>query len=82
MKIPITVNEEDKVRLKPHLTNYAKLNELLLLDVLTEEDILIMLSMESRRGNGHRPTVVQKLIGRYTSLSRRRLYTELNELEV
>ena len=76
----VTVTPRDVKRLSPHLASTGTLNEMLVLDVASTDDLQRMLVMEST-GNyardGHaRYSVVRKLVARILSRERTRMVTE------
>lgn len=58
-----TTTESDIDRLQPHLSSTGKLNEVLMLDTVTDDDLRKMLIIESYRDKPRR-TIVRKLLGR------------------
>lgn len=76
----VTVTPRDVKRLSHHLASTGTLNEMLVLDVASTDDLQRMLVMEST-GNyardGHaRYSVVRKLVARILSRERTRMVTE------
>ena len=80
MKIPRKVSTEDRERLGNHLDSYHTLNGVLMADVLTEGDLLILLSLEAGRGLVYRKIIVKKLIARLTTYLRAELMEEFQTL--
>lgn len=76
----VTVAPRDVKRLSPHLASTGALNEMLVLDVVSTDDLQRMLVMESTGGyarDGHaRYSVVRKLVARILSRERTRMVTE------
>jgi hypothetical protein len=68
---PDFVSEEDQDRLAPHLASWAKLNELLVSDIIEEEDLKKMLLLEFY-GNQRRQ-MIEKLVGRLSTKQRDRI---------
>lgn len=67
------ISAEDRKRLAPHLSNYNRLNEILVLNGIELSDIqkLILLELEGAQ----RPFILGKLIGRLKSKERNQLLT-------
>ena len=76
----VTVTPRDVKRLSPHLASTGTLNEMLVLDVASTDDLQRMLVMESTANyarDGHaRYSVVRKLVARILSRERTRMVTE------
>lgn len=69
-----TVRPRDVKRLEPHLSSSGKLNELLVLDSVTTEDLQRMLLIECNAGRPRpRYVIVRKLVARILSRERDRL---------
>lgn len=73
LKQPV-VRPRDVKRLEPHLASSGKLNELLVLDVVSTEDLQRMLLIE-RNASRPRPRyiIIRKLVARILSRERERL---------
>ena len=67
------ISDEDRLRLSPHISNYNRLNEILVLNGIAIEDIqkLILLELEGDQ----RPFILGKLVGRLKSKERNQLLT-------
>jgi len=76
----VTVTPRDVKRLSPHLVSTGALNEMLVLDVASTDDLQRMLIMEStgkHARDGHaRYSVVRKLVARILSRERTRMVEE------
>ena len=76
----VAVTPRDAKRLSPHLASTGTLNEMLVLDVASTDDLQRMLVMEStgkHARDGHaRYSVVRKLVARILSRERTRMVTE------
>lgn len=70
------VTQEEYTRLLPALQSWARLNELLILDTFTLEDIKVLIILEV--AYSRRLQVMDKLVGRYTSQIRQHVLTLLN----
>ena len=71
------VTAKDRARLGPHLANYNLLNEILLLNNLSVEDVHILLELELQ-GKARR-FVLYRLIGRIKSKERKQLIQCVNQ---
>lgn len=60
---PITVSKKDEKRLAGHLVSSRRLNEVLVMDMVTNEDLRRMVILEAGRASP-RVTIVKKLLGR------------------
>ena len=68
----VELRSRDVKRLEPHLASSGKLNELLVLDSITDEDLQRLLLLEARRPKP-RYVIVRKLIARLLSRTRERM---------
>ena len=68
----VAVRPSDVKRLGPHLSSSGRLNEMLVFDVVTTEDLQRMLLMEAGRRKP-RYVIVRKLVARILSRERERL---------
>lgn len=69
-----TVRPRDVKRLEPHLASSGRLNELLVLDVVTTEDLQRMLLIECNAGRPRpRYVIVRKLVARIVARERDRM---------
>jgi len=69
------ISFKDSQRLRPHLTSYAKLAEVLMLEGPngpSEKDLECLLVLES--GGLKRENVTKKIVGRMLSLRRKKIY--------
>jgi selenocysteine-specific translation elongation factor len=69
------VSFKDAQRLRPHLTSYTKLAELLMIDPPngpSEKDLEHLLVLEL--GGQKRKNVIKKIVGRMLSLRRKKIY--------
>ena len=76
----VVVTPRDVERLSPHLASTGALNDILILDVASTDDLQRMLIMESTgnyASDGHaRYSVVRKLVARILSRERTRMVEE------
>ena len=72
----VTLRPRDVKRLEPHLASSGRLNEVLVLDTITTEDLQRMLLIEA---NATRPrpryVIVRKLVARIVARERDRMIT-------
>jgi hypothetical protein len=71
----VVVTNGDSVRLGPHLTNYNRLNEILILNNLPIEDVQKMILLELKGKS--RQFILRKLVGRLKSKERKQLLHNL-----
>lgn len=71
----VVLRPRDAKRLAPHLTSSGKLNELLVLDTITTEDLQRLLLIEAARKKP-RYVIVRKLVARILSRERERMVRE------
>lgn len=67
----VTLTEDDVARLGPHLKNYNHLNEILLLNELSIEDVQKMYLLEHK--GRRRAPILRRLRGRITAKVRQQL---------
>lgn len=75
----VVLTDEDKVRLAPHLASSGKLNEMLMLDTVSDEDLKKMLAIEAMSDNP-RSVIVKKLLGRYFRRQHTTIYNRIFNL--
>ena len=74
-RLVVSVSKKDAARLTPHLANYGKLNEMLVMNTVTDADLQRMILIEVAGKN--RKVFIRKLVGRYMSRRRRAYILEL-----
>lgn len=68
----LSLTERDSKRLAPHLISTRRLNEVLVMDSVSDEDLRRMVLIEAKRSMP-RPTVVRKLLGRIHARQRKEI---------
>lgn len=69
---PITLSAADAKRLEPHLVSARRLNEVLVMDSVTDDDLRRMVLAEAKKP-APRITIIKKLLGRIYARQRKEI---------
>ena len=69
---PVTLSKRDERRLSTHMISTRRLNEILVMDSISTDDLKRMVIIEAQRPHP-RTIIVRKLVGRIHSRERQRI---------
>jgi hypothetical protein len=76
----MTITKHDRKRLTPHLSHWKHLNEILILNGVSNEDLKKLAIIEATTGK-HRKVILGKLVGRLMARERRAMLRQLEGLQ-